>query len=519
VISRALFCGAVSAVFLSALGSCASAPAAQPQAPAQGGPSSQATAPASATTPSAHYVAPETPDAPFRAHAPALADVSPAQEPPVRVLRLANGIPVLFLERHEPGYVRVEAMLRARHEVRGANTMAARGLWLATSAAKQGRLTLQSDADFAQNGSTYAWGWIRATLTSTSDDAPATIARFADIVLHATYPANEVVRITRDAARELEQQDEAPRAIAARVLPMALYGQTEVEDEVGDLRSTDVGALRRQDTFKAYEDALDPGTMRLLVVGDVTEKTLRPLLDKTFGSWTAPRKSLPVEPKPVVLTSTPRVVVVDHPGARALVLVGGEGPAYASTDWAPAVTLRALLAGSRGALARALQDEHASFANSTVNLAANPSRPRAGFMSEVPTNEVAPTLAAFDRVLRDARSLPLQAADLDEARHRMAVAEPSWLSTLAGAEDLLEGLVVHGLPPDDVATRRAKLLAVRADDLHRVAARYFDPAHMKVVLVGDWSAMRASVRALGLGDVEVRDSSGKVLRVERASAP
>jgi zinc protease len=319
---------------------------------------------------------------------------------------------------------------------------------------------------------------------------------------------------------EREPLDDAPRSIASRVFPMALYGENAPEDEIGDVRSSDFGALRREDTWKAYDDALDPATMRVLVVGDIAEKDVLPLLGPTLGAWQAPRKAPPPnDVSPAVATASPRVVVVDRPGAQGLVMVGGEAPELGSPDWAPCVALRFLLGGSHGLLMKAFADAHISATPSPPSLAAKPSRSRAGLLAEVRSDEVAATIAAFLRTFGWTRDWTPPPETMSNVHRVLVDDEPMWRMTLGGGIDVLESLVVHGLPPSQLPGRRAELAAVTADDVRRVAARYFDPARMKIVVVGDWSQMRASVEALGLGPVELRDVEGKVLRVEPGGKP
>jgi zinc protease len=216
----------------------------------------------------------------------------PFTTPPVHSFKLSSGVPVLLLEEHTSGSLRVEVLLRARPAPLGANAMAARGLSLGTKEMNRTQLETANDAEMTQMTSSYAWGWIRVAMTSASDHAASLIARLSAVVLTAAFPADQVVLTTRDAASETEASEGEPRSIAGRVVPMALYGWTRPEDELQQLRSTDLGALRRDDIARAYEAALDPSSACVTVAGDVTENAIRPLLEKAFGAWRARGKHL-----------------------------------------------------------------------------------------------------------------------------------------------------------------------------------------------------------------------------------
>ncbi len=467
-------------------------------------------------------VRPETPDAPFRASAPPLADVPSATSPPIRAFRLANGIPVLFMEQHALGFVRVAVLLRTQPAPPAANLMAARGVWLGGKAMSQAQLQAGNDADGALMTLWWDWGWIRASTTATADRAAPAIGRLADALLGASFQVANVIRTTRDAAHEVEGNDDTPKAIVARLLPMVLYGAPAIEDEAAGVRSTDIGALRRSDIADAYQAALEPSSAALTVLGDITEEALKPVLEKRFGAWRSahgagkPRKTN--RTRPTLVTSSPRIVVVDHPGSQSLVAFGGEGPMFSSPDWAPSTTLRAIVGGSKGRAMSALRDAGVSASNPALYFIAKPGGPRAVFSVEVATPRTGDALTRIDRVLREMKSAEVAAKELDDARAPLVADDPAWFSTLAGEADVLDGLVVQGLPPDDVPKRAERLRAVTADDVRRVSGRYLDPDRMKVVVVGDWSKIRDQLLGLGWGSVELREPSGAVVRVEQAQA-
>jgi predicted Zn-dependent peptidase len=509
----------VLAALTTALASCSPAVPAPPRTEVHLAPASPP--PGEPSTPAAPYAMRETPDAPFRASAPELADKPAFVPPPIHSFRLANGIPVLFMEQHAEGFVRVELLLRAQPAPLGANAIAARNLWIGTKTLPQGKLQAANDADAALLWTSSDWGWIRVAMTSPADRVASSIARLATVALAPAFPTAEFIRVTREAQHDSEPNDEAPRSIVARVLPLALYGLPQIEDEPSELRSTDLGALRHDDIVQAYQAALDPASASLTVVGDMTEKALRPLLEKSFGEWHGHGKHAPpAKPAPPkVTTSSPRLIVVDHPGAQTLITFGGEGPRFSSPDWAPSITLRMLVGGPRGGVMRALHDASVAATYATVNFTTNPAAPRLLFNTEVPAARTADALVQVDRLLRATKTAEVPPEQLDDARRELALDEPSWDSTLAGQADLVDGLLLQGLPLDDATKRAARILAVTSDDVHRVAARYLDPDRMKIVVVGDWAKLRDRLKGLAWGPIEVRAPGGAVLGVEPAPGP
>lgn len=473
-----------------------------------------------AVTPAPLYRMRDTPDDPLRSSAPPLGDPTPFAAPPIHSFHLANGVPVLFLEHHVPGLVRVGVMLRTRPAPLGANMMAARSVWLGTSAMPQWKLQAAIDADAATMATDYGWGWIRVKMTSTPDVIASSIARLADVVLSPAFPAGQYIPAALRAFDEKAATDDAAGSIAARVGPMVLYG-SQVEDDWKDLRAGDVGGLWRDQIARAYEAALDPASATIIVIGDTTEETVRPLLERAFGAWRGRGKRPPSsETHPTLATSSPRLVVVDHPGSESHVELVGEGPRFASADWAPLTILCRLVKGSKGRGVGVLRDalERAG-EGITLGPYANPVAPRVVVSSDVPAERTAEAVGAIDRLLRGVKTAEIAPGELEDVRRALVLDEPSWTWTLAGETDVMEGLVVQRLPSNDVSKRKGRLLAVTAEDLRRVGATYLDPDHMKILVVGDWSKIRDQLVGLSWGPIEVRTVAGAVASVEPARGP
>ena len=76
---------------------------------------------------------------------------------------------------------------------------------------------------------------------------------------------------------------------------------------------------------------------------------------------------------------------------------------------------------------------------------------------------------------------------------------------MAGA---LAGLVVQGLPDDELDRYRPAVAAVGAEDVRAAAAAHIDPDRASIVVVGDVSKFEAPLREAGYGEVEVVHDDG-----------
>ncbi len=66
-----------------------------------------------------------------------------------------------------------------------------------------------------------------------------------------------------------------------------------------------------------------------------------------------------------------------------------------------------------------------------------------------------------------------------------------------------------GRPDDALAAELRRLGAVRDDDIERALTRWFEPAALQIVLVGDPATIRAQVEPLGLDPLKKIDTISK----------
>ena len=73
--------------------------------------------------------------------------------------------------------------------------------------------------------------------------------------------------------------------------------------------------------------------------------------------------------------------------------------------------------------------------------------------------------------------------------------------------------LVYGLPADYWDTYAAKIMAVSAEDVQRVARKYLNPETLQLVAVGDATKIKSVLEKYGA--VEVYDSNGALAAAEK----
>ena len=188
------------------------------------------------------------------------------------------------------------------------------------------------------------------------------------------------------------------------------------------------------------------------------------------------------------------------------VAVAEVGVARATPDWAALQVMNAILGGKFSSrLNLSLREKHAytygASSGFDMRHGAGPFRAGGEIVREHTVEAVQEILAELSRI----RSEPVSDEELTDAKGALIDALPARFETAGETAGALAQLAIHGLPLDEYATRAARLSAVTATDVLRVAHEHLRPERMRVVLVGDVAAFREKLAALGLGEPLVAD--------------
>src|SRR4030095_11699034 len=123
-----------------------------------------------------------------------------------------------------------------------------------------------------------------ASVRSLTKNFGPTLDILADVVLHPSFPAEEIERQRASRLAGLVQQRDNPAQVAALVLASALYGTKHPYGyaEVGTEAS--VKAVTRGDMDAFWKQNFVPNNAALVVAGDISLPELRALAEKSFGS-------------------------------------------------------------------------------------------------------------------------------------------------------------------------------------------------------------------------------------------
>jgi predicted Zn-dependent peptidase len=273
-----------------------------------------------------------------------------------------------------------------------------------------------------------------------------------------------------------------------------------------------VPGIGRDQVAARHAAHLDPASATLVLAGDLDGVPLRELVGEAFGEWSgsagsAGNGAARREAASAAVDASPhadgaRIVLVDRPGAaQTEVRVGHVGLPRLIPDFHAVAVLSSLLGGLfNSRLQRLLREDrgytygiHAGF---DLRRWPGPFAARTAVQTEV----TVPALHDLMGELRRIRLAAPEEAELREARDYLIGVFPLRFEAAPQVVAAIVGLVLFGLPDDELDRYRPAISEITAEDVH-LAARHVRPDDASIVLVGDAARIEADLRSAGLGEV------------------
>jgi len=360
-------------------------------------------------------------------------------------------------------------------------------------------------------GASYEWATV--SLHVPKRQLGAALDLMADVALHPTFPDSEVARQREQRRNAILQLRDNPTAQAPIAFNAIVYGTDHPYGwpTGGTEASTD--ALDRARVQAFYDAYFRPNNARIIVVGDVSLAEARQLVSARFGAWargTVAPLTTPPAPPPAART----FYLVDKPGAaQSVIRIGHVGVARNTPDFYALRVMNTILGGSfTSRLNQNLRETHGFTygANSGYAMRRLPGPFTAA--ASVVTAKTDSSLIEFLSELRRIRDQVVPAEELAKAKQYIALSTPGDFETTRGTAGQFLDLLSNDLPLSWYGTYIARINAVTAEDVQRVARSYVDPDHFAIVVVGDRSQIEAGIRALNEGPLTFRDFWGQEIR-------
>ncbi len=349
----------------------------------------------------------------------------------------------------------------------------------------------------------------RLSLDALKPNLAASLALFADVVQRPAFAQSELDRVRGQTLTGIALEEADPGSITRRLLPVLLYGPAHPYGVPGTGSGTAEGlkVVTRADLVQWHKSWIRPDNATIFVVGDISMAELKPLLEASFGSWTADpavakgSRSFPPVPEP----KGARIILVDRPGSPQSFIRGGVVlPIKGSSD---PIALRAandILGGLFSSRLNMDIREKKSWAygvNSGIGDAAD--QVTAQIIAPVQANRTGESIAAM---IADVKALtgpqPITADERDNSINNSVRSLPGDFESGGALLGAIERNAVLGRGDDYYGRLVERLQALTPAQLNE-AAKLLSTDNFTWIVVGDRKIVEPQLARLGL-PVEVR---------------
>ncbi|TXH04739.1 MAG: insulinase family protein [Nevskiaceae bacterium] len=443
--------------------------------------------------------------------------------PPLQRDTLSNGLKLVLAERHSAPVVQLQLIVDAGY---AADSLAKPGTAkFALGMIDEGTRTrdsLQIAARAEELGAQVGAGSTLDTsyisLNALTPRLGDSLELFSDILLNPTFPDKEIARIKPQFAAAIRQERSQPYGIASRIYPRLIYGEGHAYANPlsGNGTEDSINSMTRDELQAFYRRWVRPDNATLLIVGDTTLAQIKPMLEARLRDWRAPAEPLPQKNlATATLPDKPRVFLVNRTGAeQSLILAAELAPPRSDPDHLAMVTVNTALGGnfvSRMNM-NLREDKHWAYGAFTVLNNAKGQRPFFAY-APVQTDKTAPAMQEVQKELRDLiGGRPLSGEELNFARDSIALSLPGENESASDIAASYANILTYHLPDTYYNDIVGQLQALTPERLQAVASRLVHPDALTWIVVGDLAKIEEPIRKLGIGEVKVLDSEGRVLR-------
>jgi zinc protease len=329
----------------------------------------------------------------------------------------------------------------------------------------------------------------------------------AEVVLHPSFPENEVELAKQNTKESLRQQRAQPSFLASERVSRVMFGDHPYAIVAPTPESIDRAS--RNDFVGFHQQYFVPNNAVFIAVGDVSYSKVVNRLESLFSTW---RKGQPLAtqfPAPPVRTKR-SAYLVDRPGsAQSNIVIANSAITRTSPDYFPLLLMHTIFGATASSrLFMNLREEKGYTYGAYSNLDARRTAGTFRSTAEVRTAVTGDSLKEFFYELGRIRNEPVSEKEINDAKSYLTGVFPIRLETQEGLTDQLVQIKMLNLPDNYLEMYRDKVQAVTIEEIQTVANKYVRPAEAALVVVGDGLAVLDQIRPY-CEDIETYTTAGK----------
>lgn len=421
------------------------------------------------------------------------------QLPPVKKLKLPNGMIVVLMEQREVPVVSFNFRLRAGSvlDPQGREGTAS----LTAGLLRRGTKTKSADQIAAELD--FIGGEFAATANADSTfggaefltkDLPKGMELLSEILLNPIFPDAEVTKLKTQRIDGVRAAKDQAQAVIGNYFNSYLYGAHPYARPVGGDEKS-LAAITRADIQKFYTDTYAPANMILAVVGDFNASEMERLITSSFGTWN--KQAIKQTPLIVPTNVTgKRLLLIDKPDStQTFYYIGSNGITRTNKDRVGIALINTLFGGrftsrlnselriktgltygARSSFDRRLQN--GTFAISTYT------------RNETTEKAIDVTLDLLNKL----HATGITQQELDSAKAYLKGTFPTSIESSDQLAAQLTELEFYGLDATEINDFNRQVDALTLTDANRLIKTYFPKDNYVLVLVGKRSEIEKVAR-------------------------
>jgi predicted Zn-dependent peptidase len=453
-----------------------------------------------------------TPSETFRSQAPAPLPSHPITIPAAREIMLPNGLTVVIVEDSRLPLVSYRLAFRVGGAfdppgLPGLTDLLA-GLLPEGTESKTSREIAEEVARMGASlsaGANSDYTIVAASALSQFNDR--ILELMADVVLHPSFPENEVELAKQNTKESLRQQRAQPSFLASEMVSRVMFGDHPYSIVAPTPESIDRSS--RDEFVRFHRSKIVPNSAVFIVVGDVRYDDVVRRIESLFSTWQRGEDLVTDFPAPPMRTKR-TAYLVDRPGsAQSNIIIANSGITRTNADYFPMLLMHTVLgANASSRLFMNLREEKGYTYGAYTNLDARRTAGTFRATAEVRTPVTGDSLKEFFYELNRIRNDRVSEKEIADAKSYLTGVFPIRLETQEGLTDQLVQIKMLRLPDNYLAIYRDRVQAVTLEEIQNVALKYVKPDEAAVIVVGDGSAVLDQIRPY-CEDIEIYNTSGK----------
>jgi zinc protease len=349
------------------------------------------------------------------------------------------------------------------------------------------------------------------SLSALKKNLEASLSYYVAVIAEPGFADVDFQRLQAKQVADIRRETREPMSMAMRLMPYVLYGPQSAYGRPlsGNGFERDVSGLKREACVQFYHQTFTPATATLLVTGDFTREEMLTKLERSMGHWKIATPHAVARPATYPTyrpTLSPSITLIDKPGAGQSVIVAANlAPPRDMNSHLACELMNQVLGGAfTSRINMNLREEkHWTYGARSAIVSSLAVRPFY-VSTQVQTDK---TVDAMHEIAKEINDLfherPISDAEFQQFRNAQALRLSGRWETLDHVMDSLVELVTFRLPDDYFQMAAQRAASATCLEARQAAISIIQPKNLSWIIVGDRAKIEASLKASGLGEMQI----------------